>query len=203
MASVETVTISGNDYSVYALTSDPVADADAYFAARLEATDWTGATADQKAQGLVTAFRMINRGPRFSGTKTVDSQEGEWPRNSATCNGAAVTDGTTPDDIANGQFELALALLSDATIQDSPGAGSNVRVAQAGSARVEFFRPTIGSIGRDTRYPQVVHEILSCYFAGSTASLGIFVDGVDASNVDERSAFDSASDDFGLSEGFA
>lgn len=203
MNAVETVTIGANTYSVYGKgNTDPVGDADTYFGGRLGAATWTAATTDNKATALVSAFRMLNRGPSFSGSPTVDGQAGAWPRDGATCNGTAVTDGTIPDNIVDGQFELALALLEDEAIQDGPGTGSNVRRAKAGSAEVEFFRPTIGEPGLDNRYPQVVHELIGCYFAGNAASLGLFVDGTDSSAADESSSFGSCDNDYGLSEGY-
>ena len=200
---VETVTIGANTYSVYGLgNADPVADATEYFAARLGAASWTAASADEKSQALVTAVRMMDRAVTWTGTKTVTSQALAWPRDSATCSGTAVDDGTIPDAVVYGSFELALALLEDEAIQDNPSSGSNLKRAKAGSAEVEFFRPTQGQPGLDNRFPVIVHELISCYFAGDTVGLGLFIDGTDSDNVDERSGFDSCSDGYGLSEGY-
>jgi len=201
MAEVETITIGSVDYSVYGLgNADPVGDADDYFAARLGATAWTGATTLAKQQGLVSAFRMLNRA-QWSGSQTVSGQDGAFPRDSASCRGTAVPDGTTPDNIALGQFELALALLEDEGIQDNVSQGSNLKRAKAGSAEVEFFRPTIGT-GRDLKFPVVVQQLVGCYLAGAGAFNAPFADGTNPANVDERSAFDSCTDDYGLSEGY-
>ncbi len=187
MGAVETVTIGANTYSVYGLgNADPVGDADSYFGARLGATAWTGATADLKAQALVTAVRMMDRRIQWSGEQTdsVTPQPLQWPRDNATCRGEALADGIVPDDIVHGSFELALALLEDEGIQDSNGTGSNVKRAAAGSASVEFFRPTLGEPGQDNKFPQVVQELVGCYSAGSATDLGLFVDGTDSSRAD-------------------
>lgn len=201
---VETVTISTVDHNVYGLgNTDPVGDADDYFGARLGASSWTGATADQKAQALVTARRMMDRRVVWAGTLTVASQTEAWPRDSATCDGVAVTDGTIPDNVVYGQFELALALLEDEAVQDNTGSGSNLKRAKAGSAEVEFFRPTQGAAGQDFPLPVVAWELVKCYTDGSTALGTPWVDGTDATALDERSAFDSCTDSYGRTDGYA
>lgn len=203
MAIVSTITIGADTYSVYALTSDAVADANSYFAARLDAAEWNGGsvTTLTKQQALITAVRFLDRGMLWSGTQTdtATPQPLEWPRDSATCRGDAVTDGTIPDDFAHGEFELALALLKDAAIQNSPDAGSNLRRAKAGSAEVEFFRPT-QSAADTTRFPQVVHELVGCYAQGTTTAP--FVDGTDSEAADESSHFSTTDNSYDLSRGF-
>lgn len=193
MAIIATVTISTVDYSVYGLTADAVNDADEYFIGRLGAAVWTAADADLKKQALVTAFRMMNRRPTWSGTVTVEGQDGAWPRDDASCGDEAVTDGTIPDLIALGQFELALSLLESEAIQDAPGSGSNIKRVGAGPASVEFFSPTVNT-SSDLLFPQVVNELISCYFAGS-AGIAPIVTGTS-----EESSFDD--EDYDLIEGY-
>lgn len=190
---VATVDIGGTDYSVYAFTSDPVDDADSYFAARLGASAWTGADSDLKGQGLVTATRMLDRRATWSGTKTSDAQALQWPRDGATCFDDPIDDGTIPDDIVYATFELALSLLEDEAVQDSPGTGTNVKKVQAGPASVEFFGPTAGT-GRDFLFPQIVHELVACLMAGS-AGVGPIITGLT-----EESSFDD--EDYDLVEGY-
>lgn len=198
MAVVADIVIGAVTYKVYGLTSDAVQDADDYFGARLGATAWTGATTLQKQQALVTSARFLDRGMLWSGKKTSSTQPLQWPRDGAMCRGDAVADGTIPDDIARGEFELALALLEDESIQDS--SGSNQKRVKAGSAEVEFFRPTEGDAGR---FPVPVQELVACYGAGSATAAGPFADGTDPDNADEATSFDSESNSLGLSEGFA
>lgn len=203
MAVVATITIT-EDYSVYAITADAVQDADDWFAARLGAASWTGATTLEKQQALITAARMLDRRPRWSGEQTdpTTPQPLQWPRDSATCDGDAVADGTIPDNIAYGEFELALSLLEDEAIQDSASTGSNVKRAKAGSAEVEFFRPTIGT-PQAHQFPQTVHELVACYFDGSNSGIGApYAGGVDPDVEDQSSSFDSCTDNYDLHEGY-
>lgn len=171
MAIISTITIGSTDYSVYALTSDPVADADAYLAARIGST-WATATTLQKQQSIITAARVLDRSVRWVGTKTVASQAREFPRDGMIngCTGEAITDGTIPDDIAYAEFELAGLLFTDASIADSTGTGSNVRRVKAGSAEVEFFQSTI-DVEFSTRLPTPVNDLARCYMQSSNVGL--------------------------------
>jgi hypothetical protein len=200
MGVVATITIGAVNYSVYALTSNAVSDADGYFAARLGAATWTAATTLQKQQALVSAARMMDRRAKFSGTKTSDAQPLQWPRDSATKCGEAVPDGTIPDEIALAEFELGLALLVDAEIQATQGTGSNLKRAKAGSAEVEFFIPTIGTSSA-TQFPQPVQELLACYLDSAGFRMAPFVDGTDPDCCNERSSFDDCGGGFGLNRG--
>lgn len=202
MGVVATITISAVNHSVYALTSNAVTDADGYFGARLGAALWTASATLGKQQALVTAARMLDRRATFTGTKTVASQALAWPRDSATKCGEAVTDGTVPDDIALAQFELALALLTDAEIQNAANNGSNVESVKAGSAAVSFFVPTATS-GDATIFPTPVMELVHCYLdSANDATLGApFVDGTNPDCCNERTSFGNCGGEFGLSGG--
>lgn len=196
MGQVSTFTISGNTYSVYALTADPLADANQYFAAHIDAAEWTASTDDNKKKALVTAFRAIER-ERWSGTKLVEAQTTQWPRTGATKDGVVVPDGV-PDDIALGEFELALYTLKDTSTLTNTSTASNVQSVGAGSARVSFFYPLPGSA---TRWPLPVNDLLAGYLAGAGASLGTilgpYVGGGDANETSITST------DADRSEGFA
>lgn len=202
MGQVATITISGVNHSVYAITSNAVTDADGYFGARLGAALWTAGTTLTKQQALVSATRMLDRRAVFSGTKTVDSQALAWPRDSATKCGVAVTDGTIPDDIVYGTFELALQLLADAEIQNAANNGSNVKSVRAGSAGVEFFVPTATS-GDASIFPTPVMELVHCYLdsASDSSASTPFVDGTNPDCCNERTAFGNCGGEFGLSAG--
>jgi hypothetical protein len=197
MAVISTITIGSEDYSVYALTADPLADADDYLAAKIGST-WSTATDLQKQQALISAARFMDRAVIWSGDKTVASQPREWPKDGAVdgCNGGeAVPDGTTPDAIALGEFELADALFLDATIQASTGTGSNVKKVKAGSAEVVFFTGTSGT-SDETRLPTQVNDLVSCFIEGSEVAGGSF--GTDDDDADPG----YCQDDFDLSQGY-
>lgn len=197
MAVISTITIGSDTFSVYALTADPVADADSYLAAKIGST-WSTATTLQKQQCIISAARMMDRSVLWSGDKTSASQPREWPRDNAKdgCNGdAAVPDGTTPDAIALGEFELADVLFLDSTVQSSTGTGSNVKKVKAGSAEVEFFTGTSGTTD-ETRLPTVCNDLVHCYVEGSDVASTSW--GTDAADADAG----YEADDFDLSQGY-
>jgi hypothetical protein len=194
MGLIDTVTIGTDTESVYALTlAAAVADGDSFWAVRLgaAATAWGAATADQKAAALIMASDWIDRAVVFSGSKTVSTQPRAWPRDGATCDGTAVTDGTVPDELAWATFWLAGQILVDNEATSSAGTGSNVKSAKAGSAKVEFFSATDGN-----RLPLTAHDYVGCFLeSGNT----IITPGI--SGTGNSSAFDC--DDFERSEGYS
>ena len=197
MGTIATVTIGTDVFSVYAITTDAVVDATAFFNGQLGAATaaWTAATADNKKRSLVMAANWIDRAMVFSGEKTVSTQARAWPRDGATCNGEAITDGTTPSEVAYAEFVLAGILLQDATAADSAGTGSNIKSVGAGSAQVSFFSPTVGG-PTDVRLPVPAWDYLKC-LVGSTSSLGAAL----ANGTDVCSDF--TADDWERSGGFA
>ncbi len=172
MAVISTITIGSDVFSVYALTADPVADADSYLAARIGET-WSGASTLNKQQALISAARMLDRAVLWSGIPTVEGQAREWPRDGATCNGDTVTNGTIPDDIATAEFELANILFLDATVQDTSSTGSNTKSVKTGSVKIEFFN---GADGSEPRLPATVNDLIVCYIdvtSGITTAFGV------------------------------
>lgn len=200
MGTIATVTIGTDTFSVYAKTSNAVTDATTFFNGLLgaEATAFAAATTDNKKRGLVMAADWIDRavGQQFSGTKTVSTQGREFPRDGATYWGTALTDGTTPDNLANAEFWLAGRLLLDSAAAAGTGTGSNVKEVKAGSASVAFFSATLGS-SSDTRLPITAMDYLRGYFdsAGVTGAAGV------DTGTSGESAF--ADDDFELDQGFS
>ncbi len=194
MGQVATVTIGTDVVSVYALTSDPNTDSDSFWNVRLgaQATAWNAATEDDQNRALAAATDWIDRASNFTGTKTSAAQPLEWPRDGATCDGVAVTDGTTPDELALATFWLAGDILADTDAAASMGTGSNVKSAKAGSAKVEFFSSTVND---GTRLPITANDYLKCFFESTTITGGT------ATGVTDTSAFDDC--DFDRSEGFA
>jgi hypothetical protein len=57
-----------------------VAEGDAFHEAHLYATDWTGASAADKAAALVFATRLIDAHYQFRGFKSHQTQALQWPR---------------------------------------------------------------------------------------------------------------------------
>lgn len=196
MGQIATITIGSDNFSVYSISADPIADATAFFNGLLGAgaTAWGAATSDNRKRALVTAADWIDRALNFSGKKTVSTQARAWPRDGAVCGTETVADGSVPDNVARAQFFLAGAVLSDSSLATGTGTGANIRRAQAGSASVEFFRPTQGT-AFDTRLPIAAMDYVKCYLGGSS-SLAAGV----AYGTGSESAFSDT--DFTRSEGF-
>ena len=191
MGTVATVSIAGNTYSVYGLTSNPVADADAHFGAQLGADNWAAAPTDTKRKALVTAARWLDR-LAWKGTPSVGGQPLAWPRDDADCNGTPIANGTVPDAIARGEFELALLLLGDSSLVENASTGSNVKRVKAGSVELENFAPTLGR-STDAPLPTVPFQLVRCMLAGAGSAALV---SADAFGVTDGSAF--SPDDFGL-----
>ncbi|MFA5759610.1 MAG: DnaT-like ssDNA-binding protein [Clostridia bacterium] len=83
---------------------DTVENADLYFEDRLHVYQWTQALASDKEKALIEATMRIDR-LRFSGEKTVDTQELEFPRDGDT---------VVPTDIKIACYEIAYELLRGA-----------------------------------------------------------------------------------------
>jgi len=200
MAVIDTVTIGTDTFSVYALVlTEANENTDTFWNGRLgaERTAWEAATEDDQNRAMVAAADWIDRALNFTGDKTVASQDRAWPRDNATnnCTGTPIADGTTPDDIFYTQAYLAGAILVDNSAATGGTQGSNIKKVAAGSANVEFFKPTINTAS-DVRLPQVAHDYSKCY-TESTASLT----GPTASGTSQPSSF--CEDDFEWNEGMA
>lgn len=198
MATISTVTIGTDTVSVYNLDDGdtPAENLASFWNVRLGATATAVATAsaDDRNRALLAASDLLDRALAFSGSPTVEGQDRAWPRDSASCDGSALEDGTTPDSVALATFWLAGNVIVNPTIADKASQGSNVKRVAAGSAEVEFFTPTIGGAS-DIRIPRTAFDYVRCLLGGRTSAAGL------ASGTDCSSAF--GSDDFERSEGFA
>ena len=75
MAPVLVATLAGATSNSYIT----VADASVYFDNRLDAADWTAATADNKAASLITATGWLDT-LEFYGDRSATTQALKWPR---------------------------------------------------------------------------------------------------------------------------
>lgn len=181
-----TVTISGTSYDIYGTKTL----ATAYMRARIGADAWNSATGANRDKALVSSTRMLDR-QNWVGQKTVDSQPLEFPRTGLTDkDGNAVASDVPPVLVEEASYELALAILADATVQENITTGSNTKSVKAGSAAVSFFRATDG-----TKLPSVVQELAGIFLEGGAPSPGC------ASGTDGVSSFDDV-DQWGLNRGF-
>jgi hypothetical protein len=96
-----------------------VAEGDAFHEAHLYATDWTGASAGNKAIALVFATRLVDAHYQFRGFKAHDTQALQWPREFARDDDALRTRGIAGLSQRDEYFadNIVPKLLRDATIE--------------------------------------------------------------------------------------
>ena len=142
-----------------------VSDTDAYFADAIHSGSWDSADADTQSRALVTATRMLDR-QLWKGTKTSSSQALEWPRTGVVDRyGDAIDENTVPAVIIQATQELALSLIDDPDVQTNASTSSGIKRAKAGSAEVEYFKPT-----PRYRFPTIVQELVKALMGGSIIS---------------------------------
>ena len=156
------VTISGNSFDVYSETADPIADAKLYFSAKIGSAPWTAADKIIQQQALVTATRWIRR---YLTQQLVDPADVPDP---------SVT--PAPLLVAQATYETAFVLVIDPSAQNESSTGSNKKRLKAGSAEIEFFRPTDG-----TPLPTIANALLAEFLneVGGTSDHGAVVFGTD------------------------
>ena len=188
MAVPETITIGANNYSAYI----DQADADAFLAADASRyVAWAALSDDQKKINIVTASRRLDR-LNWKGTLTdpTTPQPLAWPRDSVGVSG--LDDGETPQAVLDACAFLAGDLALDSSEADKLNQGKNIKAVGAGSARVEFFKPTDGP-----KLKGPILELLRQYLEGGVLSTA----GNHATNITGLSSFDDC-DRFDRSSGY-
>jgi len=194
---ISTITISTVVYTAYA----SVAEADAYLAVDpVRASAWSALTTDQKGAKLVAATRRLDM-LDWAGTKTGGaSQANEWPRTDVSYpDGTAVSTTAVPVEVQNACCLLAGSIASDSTKAEVGTSGNNKKSLKAGSAAIEYFRPTTGTPLQD----ETAFRLLKPFFqssAATTGTTGAYAPGTDPCS--SKSHFDHDQDGFGLSEGY-
>lgn len=103
-----------------------------------------------------------------------------------------VDDVGVPEPVITASYELANALILDPSIRgNQENGGNNIKQVGAGSAQVQFFRPSDGST-----FPTYVQRLLRDYIAGPSSDLY-----GQATGTGDESSFKDASFP-GLTEGF-
>lgn len=187
-----TITIGTTVTEVYG----DLAAANAYFIAAIQADPWTAASSSTKNKALVTATRVFERtGWQGQPTEPIDKsvipapsgfQELQWPRTGLVdINGVAVPTTSIPQELVDGNFEYALALINDAALQQTAQQGTNLKVDKL-TERVEgaitvateqqFFRATIGKLGE---FPNITQELVGLWLDSTTSGDGVFASGTD------------------------
>lgn len=132
-----------------------VAEADAYFEARLNVAAWDDATADQQIRALIQATRRIDA-EDFRGEKANTAQALEWPRyNVLDRDGYFYDEGVIPPVVKHAQCEMALALLASDSDAFADSGLEGFREAEIGPLRVVVAQ------GRPaTKLPDIVSRLL-------------------------------------------
>ncbi len=172
---ITTITINTVDYISYAslteanelLAIDPT-----------RGTAWAALTDDEKGANLVAATNRLDL-VNYRGEKEVSTQDNQWPRTGTDCDGNAFPTGDVPTGMANGTSMLAGSITLDPTYANAGTSAGNTKKVKAGSAEVQFFRPTAGVPLQDP----TVWGLIKCYtsagIAGgitTTASFGVDVE---------------------------
>jgi len=160
-----TVIIGSTAYDIY----DDLDGANDYLDVHLGAVAWNAGDSDFQSKVLVMASRLFNR-LKWKGdvTDAVTPQPLAWPRDSTGVLGHV--DGTTPDAILNGFWEMAALIGEDPDVINSLSSGSNVQRAKAGEAEVWFFRSTLETA---PKLPTSVHEWIKDYLLGEDGVLAV------------------------------
>ena len=134
MAPVLVATLAGANSNSYIT----VANATPYFDNRLDAADWTAASAYNKAASLITATGWLDT-LEFYGDRSATTQALKWPRTDVTCDGIEADATFIPREILDATCETALALLRNPTmlraVVTAPGGYQEVEL---GELRVKY-----------------------------------------------------------------
>lgn len=108
-----------------------LAEANTYFADRLDSDAWVSANDTEKSQALITAASMIDS-MSFEGYVSSDTQVQAFPRTISFFDprrGCSVTiTDEVPSQIITANYELAIHLLNNRGIQDATGTVTNLTV---------------------------------------------------------------------------
>jgi len=108
-----------------------VAEANTYFADRLDVAAWNIATPEEKAQALVTAHNYLED-LRWVGVAISEDQPSAFPRTATYFDPRLGTVvyivNETPDRVVRGSMELAHHFLENDSVLDSTGSVSNITI---------------------------------------------------------------------------
>ena len=151
-----TLVVGTNSYQIL----DDITD---YLAESIRAAAWVDVDEEVQIRAGASAFRILER-QRWGGT-VVDGATCAFPRDGLVdLNGQPISSASMPAFILAAQAELAFDLSQDASLAATSDTGQKIARVQAGSASVEFFRPTEAS-----RFPPAIVEIIAPYLLGATS----------------------------------
>ena len=160
-----TLTLTATAGSASANTFITLADANSYHEARVNNSDWTGATDANKNAALVWATRLLDDQPWY-GQITATTQALRWPRTGCyDREGNALASTTIPAFLENATAELAMFLLAED------------RTAGAGALSYETLSvgPVTLSRAKHQKFPPAVLDLIAYYFKASMSSFQVGV----------------------------
>jgi hypothetical protein len=142
-----------------------LAEANTYLDDSVRAGSWEFLDDDSKARALLTATRMLDRRD-WDGEKTDSDQTLAFPRTGL----EDYVDTQFPGPIIEACIELAYELTQDSGVETT-SRGKNTKRLKAGEAEIEYFRPGgVRGLGSDTRFPEIVEEIIKPLLGGGSAA---------------------------------
>lgn len=166
--SLTTISLNSIDYVSFA----SLAEADAYLAVDpVRGTTWATKTDDEKGALLVAATRRLNL-ISWAGEKTNgdDTQPDAFPRTGLTYpDGTAVSTTEVPQAVGDATILMAGSIAIDSGAASAGTSASNQKRVKAGSAEVEFFRPTAGVPIQDETVWALILPFTTSYTSTSTA----------------------------------
>jgi hypothetical protein len=129
-------------------------DGDGYAADHLYATDWTGATSEQKRKALIMATRLLDEQVIWLGSAADEDQELGWPRyGTFDRRGYIVDSNVVPTEVKQATWLLAMALLGEDRTEDPLFGFGSIGV---GSVQLGIDKTNYAPI-----VPRVVGQMLS------------------------------------------
>lgn len=129
-----------------------VAEADKYFADRLDVDAWTNASATQKTQALITATAHLDS-MEWSGIAVSDSQPLAFPRSGVFFDprlgmDVEMSSDSVPSRVITATFELAYHLLNNDGLFDDTGSVKDLSVGSIKLSLVQSPSKTPNSVKR-------------------------------------------------------
>ena len=186
-----TVAIKGTTFTVYG-SQDGIDD---YMNGHSDSSLWTAATTETKNRARVTAARSFDR-QNWVGVPTdpTTPQALQWPRDGVVDAFGQPSNGVTPDAIEEGNWEWALLIVKNGGVAGATPGTNTKRTRSVKTvdvitveAELELFKSTIGKV---TRFPTAVHELVGIYLSGGNVPLSF------GSGLTEVSVFTDADFDF-------
>lgn len=162
-----TVTIGSNTYTVFGDNDDALV----YFTGSTKYDEWVAYTTDQQNRGLVSATRMLSA-QSWGGTLTsVSPTTGlPFPRTGLTdCDGTEIDSETTPEDLVNASFLLALYILDGTIVTTTNTTQNATKRLKADTVEIEYFRLSPDVAGG--RWPQDIQDLIGCFLASGTSTI--------------------------------